>query len=130
MAGEDLPESVLLFLDTCIDSVEQLRVLLLLQSAPERIWTTAEITTELRSADTSIANRLDALYARKVLWPVPNAKDRHKYSPTNEDLRHVIGELATQNQLRPYRVIEAIYSRPNKALQAFADAFKLRGGKS
>lgn len=130
MAGEDLPESVLKFLDTYIDSVEQLRVLLLLHMSPDRVWTTVEITSELRSAETSIAKRLDDLYARKVIWPIPNSKDSHKFSPTNADVRKVVGELAVQNQIRPYRVVEAIYSRPNKALQAFADAFKLRGGMS
>ena len=35
-----------------------------------------------------------------------------------------------RNAQRPYRVIEAIYSRPPDALTAFADAFKLKGGKS
>jgi hypothetical protein len=129
MSGEDLPERVLHFLDACIDSVEQLRVLLLLHSSPHRVWATAEIISELRSTDTSIAKRLEGLYARKVILRMPES-GHHQFNPTSPHLKEVIGELAEQNQLRPYRVIEAIYSRPNKALQDFADAFKLRGGKS
>lgn len=130
MARDDLPRDVLHFLDTCIDSVEQLSVLLLLHSDPERVWVASEITTELRSADTSIARRLDDLYARKVLVRVPELKECHKFSPSTPDVREVVQNLSEEYRLRPYRVIDAIYSRPTKALQAFADAFKFRGDKS
>lgn len=129
MAGENLPENVLHFLETCIDSVEQLRILLLLHSTPERMWTTAEITTELRSAESSIQKRLDGLYRRKVLRQIADSKDQHRFLPANDELRIVIEELAIQNQLRPYRVIEAIYPGPTRAIQAFTNAFKLKSGK-
>lgn len=127
---EDLPENILKFLNTYIDSIEQLRILLLLHSFPDRVWTTAEITAELRSTDTSVVKRLDDLYSRKVLSRVPDSMNRHQFNPISVDLKKVIGELAVQNQLRPYRVIEAIYSQPSKALQQFADAFKLKGDDS
>jgi hypothetical protein len=130
LTKDALPEDVLQFLHSCIDSVEQLRVLMLLYSDHNRIWTTAEITAELRSTSTSIACRLEALYERNVLVRSLEKRDGHQFRPGTPEVREVIQHLVEENQRKPFRIIDAIYSRPNKTLQAFADAFKLRGGKS
>jgi hypothetical protein len=128
-APEDLPDDISGFLDRCIDSVEQLRVLLLLHSQPTRVWTISELTAELRSSSPSIEKRLQGLYTGKVLRQNGNSKGTHVYSPFSETIGSLIDRLALENQVRPYRVIEAIYSGPSKAMQAFADAFKLGGDK-
>jgi hypothetical protein len=130
VATEEVPEKVLRFLDSYIDSIEQLRVLLLLYSDPSRIWTTAQVTAELRSSDTSIVKRLEDLYARGVLERRPELGGAHRFTPCTEELVDAIDCVARENQVRPYRLIEAIYSRPNRALRDFADAFKFRGDKS
>ena len=129
MARDVLPRHIQEFLDTFIDSVEQLRVLLLLYSDPQKLWTVAEITAELRSAESSITKRLDDLYSRKVMVRLPELKGSHRFSPSTADIEVVVRDLAEQNQLRPYKVIDAIYSRPDKVLRDFADAFKFRGDK-
>lgn len=127
MAGEDLSENLLRFLDDYVDSVEQVRVLLLLHSSPQKTWEVAELTKILDSADPSITKRLDDLYARRVLRKPAGPALGHQYVPFSDEIDNCIKELATQNRLKPYSVIEAIYSRPQKSLKAFADAFKLRG---
>jgi hypothetical protein len=129
VSHEELPEDVLRLLNNCIDSVEQLSVLLLLHSQPDRVWSNFEITAELRSADNSISKRLDDLYQRNILVRLPEMEGGHKFSPSTAEVARVVQRLAEQNRMKPYRVIESIYSRPNKALQAFADAFNLRGNK-
>lgn len=128
MVSENLPEEILKFLESSIDSVEQLRVLLLLHSDPEREWSTAEITKELRSADSSIEQRLNALYDREVLVRLLEP-GRHKFTPSSEEIRKNIQQLEQVNQSKPYRVIDAIYSRRANALDAFVDAFKFKGDK-
>lgn len=127
MAGEDLPQDVRQFLDNCIDSIEQLRVLLALHAQPEREWSASDLAVEMRSTESSIRKRLDDLYFRKVLVKLPELGDRHKFLPDSPRVEVIIKELAFCNEKRPYSVIDAIYVKPNKALKAFADAFKLRG---
>lgn len=129
MARDDIPNEILNFLHECIDSVEQLRVLLLLSDNPVRVWTVTELTKELRSTETSIQKRLDDLYSRGVLARDSSLAGKHRFNPSSEDMRTLVKSLEQINQARPYRVIDAIFSRPSEALKAFADAFKFRGGK-
>jgi hypothetical protein len=130
MPGDKLPEILRHFLESSIDSVEQLRVLLLLRSDLNRQWTIEEITAEMRSSTSSIQKRLDDLYARGVLVHLPESGERHSYRPANDQLRDVITLLAEVDLVRPYCVIDAIYSNPTKSLKAFSDAFRLRRDKS
>ena len=129
MVGNELPENILHFLDTRLDSVEQLQVLFLLHAEPERIWSTAEITAELRSSDTSITKRLDDLYASKVLVRMPELQGRHRFSPASPEILQIVHLLAELYRTKPSRVSEAIFSGPNKSLQAFANAFRRNGAK-
>jgi hypothetical protein len=129
VADEEITEHIMDFLSEYIDSVEQLQVLLLLHSSPKRIWTLPEISAELRSSINSIEKRLEDLYSRRVLTKIPELKEAHTFHPASEDIRAVVEEIAEQNRIRSYRLIEAIYSRPSKALRAFADAFKFGGKK-
>lgn len=129
MFHDDLPERVLLFLDKYIDSVELLRVLLLLYSTPDKVWTKNEITNELRSTDASISKRLDDLYNRGVLIS-PKNKDLHLFAPVSDELKKTIIELDKINKTRSFTIIDAIYSRSNiNKIRAFADAFVVRGDK-
>lgn len=128
MKKDDLPIHVRYFLQTSIDSIEQLQVLLLLHASPERAWTAQEIATELRSVDTSINTRLKELYKRKILLPLN--ENQHQFLPTSPDMQELISVVVSENQLRPYQIIDAIYSSQDKSIQDFANAFKMRGDKS
>ncbi len=90
MSKEDIPEKVLHFINERIDSVELLQVLLLLHSNPARIWTISDITSELRSANSSIIKRLEDLYSRKVLVRELAEKDQHRFSPSSDEVKSVI----------------------------------------
>lgn len=126
MAFEDIPSALVEFVHSSVDSVEQVLVLLALQSQPERRFTIAELTKELRSVESSIERRLRDLYAKNVLQPPAKGDSTHCYRPTSEKVAAVIDVLAKAYRERPSRVIELIYSRPPQAIQAFADAFKFR----
>lgn len=128
MHPDDLPPKILTFLDKYIDSVELLRVLLLLYSSPDKVWTKQEITNELRSTDASISKRLQDLYSRGVL--TRTSEDQHCYQSVPEDLRQTIVELDKINRTRSFTIIDAIYSRSNiNKIREFADAFIVRGDK-
>lgn len=130
MSDDELPEDVREFIGRYIDSVEQLRVLLLLGANPDRAWTLAEITEDLRSSEISIAQRLAGLYERKVLLPAEEGGDPrlHRFTPGSPGLRPLVRQLIELNRAKPYRLIDAIYSRPSSSLRAFSEAFKWKGG--
>ena len=130
MKRDDLPPEVRLFLENAINSIEQLQVLLLLYIKPDRAWSISEIATELRSVDTSIEKRLNDIYQKQILEKYKDDEKLHKFLPASSTMRTLIENVAYQNQLRPYQVIDAIYSAPSKSIQDFADAFKVRGEKS
>lgn len=123
MANDELPREVSDFIISFIDSVEQLNVLLLLQSGGRK-WSVTEITAELRSTENSIDRRLGDLYDRQVLLPM-NVPGEHEFK-VFDHLRSPIALLQTVYRERPLRVIELIYSQPPMALRAFADAFRIR----
>jgi hypothetical protein len=130
MKRDDLPKELRFFLETSINSIEQLQVLILLHAHPNRIWTTQEIATELRSVDSSIQKRLQDIYTRHILLEIPNKVNEHQFLPSSPVMHTLIDLLATENQLRPYQVIDAIYASPDKSILDFANAFKMRGDKS
>jgi hypothetical protein len=123
---DDIPEDVRRLIDEGIDSVELLQVLLLLFEHPEREWRVSDLTAELRSSDNSIEKRLSDLYARKILRNDGSDRAKHRFVPYSPELGPVVQRLSDVYKLRPYRVIDLIYSRPNDALRAFADAFKIK----
>jgi hypothetical protein len=125
MNSDEIPAEVRDFLESCIDSVEQLRVILLLREDPARDWSAAELAHELRSTESSIGKRLAGLYERGVLVR-PASAARHRFAPASPAVARVVGELDEIHQKRPYRVIDIIYSRAPDALTAFADAFRIR----
>ncbi len=129
MKRDDLPKDVKYFLETSIDSIEQLQVLILLHAHPDKIWTSNEIAIELRSVDTSIQKRLQDLYRRKILL-VSEKESEHQFLPSSASMKAIIDILVGENQLRPYQVIDAIYASPDKSILDFANAFKMRGDKS
>ncbi len=113
------------FIATHLDSVEMLQVLVLLHESPDRDWSAAEITRELRSAESSIEKRLRDLHAHRILVRVGEG-GQHRYCLAEESPQPVIRELVETFRVTPYGIIELIYARPNPSLQAFADAFKIK----
>ena len=122
MQFDDLPAELVAFISASIDSVEQVHVLLTLQANPSRHWTVAELTRELRSTESSIALRLEDLYAKKVL----RRDGALRYLPASPNAESCLQLLGKTYRERPSRVIELIYAKPPQSLQAFADAFKFR----
>lgn len=114
------------FIHRCIDSVELLRVLLLIQADRNRDWTYEQINSELRSTPDSIRKRVADLIQKKVIAPEALTGDKVKYIPFSPEVEELVMALAGHYQLRPYKIIDLIFSKPNSAIQSFADSFKLK----
>lgn len=124
MSGDQIPENIRQFIYACIDSVEQIEVLALLHEQPSKEWSFLSVSQELRSTEGSVEKRLRDLSDRRVIQPISNATFR--YEPRSEEIRQVVTELMGIYRLRPYRVMELIFSKPVNAMQSFADAFRFK----
>jgi len=121
MAGARSPEEINAFLRLCIESVESLEVLGLLLDQSAREWTAETLSREIRSSAGSVEKRLAALKASRVIkWE--DASGRYvAYSLSTEE---IVRETIAFYRLRPHRVMEILYSKPESAMQSFADAFR------
>lgn len=104
--GERLPQDVNRFLETHIDSVEQLEALVLLSEDPGRAWTAAEVSERLRTSLGSVEIRLAALVKGGLLQ---RADETFSYTATGVTDRRV-RDLAWCFQRRRTAVIETIFS--------------------
>jgi hypothetical protein len=112
------------FIKEQIRSLEQLEILLLLSSAPDKKWTEQAVYEVIKSSRSSVAARLNELVSQKLLSTETAAV--FTFSPESETVKRLVQELAVAYKQRPVRVVELLYSRPPDAVQEFAKAFKLR----
>jgi len=119
-----IPEEVRHFLLQCIDSVEQLEVLLLLHRTPEQAWTPETVAQVLYSNADSIRRRLAGLHANGLLDST--ASSSYRYLPKTSALDATVKLLADTYRERRVAVITVIASKPMENVRAFSDAFRLR----
>ena len=119
-----IPEEVRNFLLQCIDSVEQLEVLLLLHRTPEQAWNPETVAQALYSNAGSIQRRLAGLHANGLL--ASTASSSYRYQPKTSALDATVRLLADTYRERRVAVITVIASKPMENVRAFSDAFRLR----
>lgn len=125
----NLAEEVRRFLHRYIPSVSQLETLLLVAGQPERTWGIEEVSDELRSERTLIAEALSELRQNGLLKEIASSSEPcFRYAPDRVELRRQVELLATLYQERRHSVLGAIYERPEPQdpIRAFSDAFRLR----
>lgn len=122
---DEFPAELLAFVHRCIDSVEQLQVLLLLiDSSPQ---TVESLSAELRSSKASVQKRIQDLQISQVLAQGALKPDGTiRFAATSPTTESLVRELATLYRQRPHRVIAQIFTRPPASLKSFAEAFKLK----
>ena len=121
----ELPSDVLQLLRERIRSIEQLEILLLLRESGDRMWTAGEVYKQVRSSERSVAQTLQGLCSKGLLF-CDAATSQFRFEPQTEALRVTIDQLADLYAERRVRVVEAIYSEPLDAVDEFAKAFRLR----
>ena len=119
-----IPDDLARFVRECVDRLETLDLLLLLQSS-ERRWTVPQLKTEMRSSKMSVELGLGILCAREL---VVKEGDTYLFRPKSPALEKMTRELAAHYPERRAAVIEAIYSRPSEAVRGFAAAFRIKKG--
>ncbi len=131
MAESGIPAEVERFIASHIKSIEQLEVLLLLSSAPEKRWSVAAVYEVIRSSEASVHERLNELEAQGLVESRSASTPVYQFSPSNPEASTVVADLALAYKERRVKVVQTIYSPPivPTAAEEFANAFKLRKEK-
>jgi hypothetical protein len=114
------------FIAQHIESLAQLETLLLMRQDPERQWDCAELSRLLYITPDMCGGLVSDLVQRGFVGRVAGAEGRYQYQPANPDFDRLLGDLSAIYHDRRVAVITQIYSRPQKKVQTFADAFRLR----
>jgi hypothetical protein len=123
MASSGIPADVEQFIQTHIDSVELMEVLLYLEKNNFRDLSAAAIATALYSNADSISLRLRKLKAAGLVDVVEDEELLYHYSPDSPDKDAMVKKLAKVYQERRVAVITAILARQAHSIHAFSDAF-------
>lgn len=121
MAKREFSPALRAFVAKYITSIEQIEVLLRLHDAPDRIWSTEDLSALLRSSPYAIESRLPALTAAKLVEQVEGG---YRYRAVGR-LHASVEELNREYSERRFSVIELVFSRPDP-LRSFAEAFRLK----
>lgn len=113
------------FIRGAFPSVWTLELLVLLKSEPGRAWTRQELVDKLRGSDPIVVQGVAALLAGGLVASEEGGAVR--YAPASPDIERLVEEAARQYAKRPDAVRRIIVFAGQTGLQAFSDAFKLRG---
>lgn len=124
MAPAPIDSPVEEFISSCINSVEQFEILLLLRQHNELEVET--INRELRTSETSVVKRLQDLIRRSLVVKVDEGgRTLYRYAPQNR-YADTIERLAALYVTHRVAIINLIFSKPQDVLKDFSEAFRLR----
>jgi predicted ArsR family transcriptional regulator len=108
----------------CIDSVEQLEMLLFLRAEAEKDWTADELAGSLYIQAASARNRLESLRDEGLVAASPDKPPRYRYAPKAPGLSSAVDALADAYKVRRVGVINLILEKPMDHIRSFSDAFR------
>ena len=112
------------FIKTYIESVDELRALLLFHANPDMEWDNMRAAGKLYVPPAMMAVILDRLTAKGFLT-VAGDPPRYHFQSQTQELKQMVEQLARLDAEKPVTLINMVYGR-QKDVQAFADAFKLK----
>lgn len=112
------------FIKSRIESVDDLRTLLLFHGAPQAQIDANELAGKLYLPPATAAAVLARLAAKELL-AVCEGTDRYRYQPGSHEIAQLVSELVELDQKRPVTLINLIYPKLQD-IRAFADAFKIK----
>jgi hypothetical protein len=114
------------FIAEFIHSAEQLDVLLLLHSHPDRDFTSAEVSQRVYTVPAAATLRLEELVAAGLLASDRAPDPRYRYAPASPRVAERVDTLAAAYRADRVAVIRLIFQAPADPVRSFADAFRLK----
>jgi hypothetical protein len=123
---EEPSAAVRAFIDAYVESIDSLRVLLLLARHPDRTWRVEDVSAGTALAPEAVLAQLQRLTATGLMVVAEDAPPAYRYSPRAAEFDEMVRELIELDDRRPVTLIRLVYARKSSSAQAFADAFRLR----
>lgn len=122
-----LPVGLRAFLHSCIESIEQVEVLMLLRGS-NRARSVRDVSTMLRVPTATARKDLDTLAARGLLEVRVGVDEEttYLYRPKSEDLGRHCDALAEYYVTSRQAVFGFVATTSRLSIKQFSDAFKLR----
>ncbi len=126
MSVAELPADVLDLITRHLDSMTQVEVLLLLHRTKGRSWQAVAVAQEMRTVPAAAETQLASLVKVGLAATDPSAPGTYRYEAATPALERAVENLRVIYASRPVSLVTALYSRPARAVQSFADAFRVR----
>lgn len=118
--------AVCAFINAFIESIDHLRVLLVLARQPDRVWSVGEVCSATALPISTVTTQLQRLTALGLIVAIAEPAGTFKYGPRAAEFEQMVQELILLDDQRPVTLIRLVYARKSGSAQAFADAFRLR----
>jgi hypothetical protein len=127
-SNQGMTEAARALVESRLDSVEMVEVLLLLHADRERCWTVDEVAGA-SGLDTVTASRHLILLRQRGLLTVAMGGDASYTYGAQGELAGAVDDLMECYRTRPMELASVMAARPRQKLRLFADAFRLRRDK-
>lgn len=117
-----LSPSLQLLVGHHLATMDHVALLLALREGAERAHSATELAIRTGLEEGVVKRVLDELVAAHL---VGRGADGFRYDPAR-DVAPAVDELAELYRTKPVSLVRAIYERPPRAVQSFADAFRIR----
>jgi DNA-binding IclR family transcriptional regulator len=121
-SAPDLPPELRAFIYSCIDSVDQLEVLMYVRTVLKAV-TARELASACALTPAAARHHAETLTARGLLRAEVHDEVRYQFAPTTPDLRRYADLLAQACRDRRQAVLRSVSVR---SARTFADAFRFR----
>lgn len=120
-----LPPSTQALIATSIHSVAALELLLLLRRSPDTYWTATAAAATLGATEERMSAALESLQRHGL---VEQARETvaFRYAPRNDADGQSVDMLASAYETQRLAVLDAVYAAGTGAIEAFAEAFRIR----
>lgn len=113
---DPFPEEIRRFLDTNIDSVEQLEILRVVQSVPDKEWNAPGLVREIQASAPVILAHMQALHHRGLLTMVSRgAETLCRHGARTPELAAALGQLLKLYAQRPVTMINLVHAHSRAA---------------
>lgn len=122
---EGLPPPLRAFLHTCIESIDQVELLMMLRGS-DRFRSAREVASESGVSPAAARGNLETLSARGLLEVRVGDETTYRYRPKSEELGRYCDLLAQHYITSRPAVLGFVATESRLSIKRFADAFKLR----
>jgi hypothetical protein len=111
MSIEPITDEIVQFIRATFETVDQLRILLLLQASPERVWYPAVISSYLHTQPDVVESCLDILCRKGCIARPDDSEPRYRYQPASAEIAQQISAVVEFDRTRPVTLIRLIYQK-------------------